>query len=122
MFVPPASVLSLIEGKQVRAVAFTGETRPKELPDVPLMSEALPSLKIQGAWHGWLAPAKTPPEVVNRLAAELIKTLDAPKVLDGIRRSGYEPYPKGPAEFAALLKENAEQMAQAVKAAKIEPQ
>ena len=119
---PPASVLQLIEAKQIRAVAFTGDVRPKELPDVPLMKDALPSLKILGAWHGWLAPAKTPPDVVNKLSAELVKTLDSPKVIDGIRRAGYEPFPKNPAEFGALLQENADQMAEAVKAAKIEPQ
>ena len=43
-------------------------------------------------------------------------------MLELIRKSGYEPYPKSPAEFGALLKESAEQMADAVKAAKIEPQ
>jgi tripartite-type tricarboxylate transporter receptor subunit TctC len=122
MFVPPASVLPYIEAKQMRAVAFTGEVRPKELPDVPLLKDTVPTLKILGAWHGWLAPANTPPEVINKLSAELIKTLDAPKVVEMIRKSGYEPYPKGPAEFGALLKENAQQMADAVKAAKIEPQ
>jgi tripartite-type tricarboxylate transporter receptor subunit TctC len=86
------------------------------------MKDTLPSLKIRGAWHGWLAPARTPADVVKTLSAQLIKTLDSPKVLELFRKSGYEPYPKGPEEFGALLKENAEQMAQAVKAAKIEPQ
>jgi tripartite-type tricarboxylate transporter receptor subunit TctC len=122
MFVPPASVLPYIEAKQMRAVAFTGDVRPKELPDVPLLNDALPSLKIHGAWHGWLAPAKTPPDIVNALSAQLIKTLDSPQVVEMIRKSGYEPFPKGPADFAALLKENAQQMSDAVKAAKIEPQ
>lgn len=122
MFVPPASVLGYIESGQMRAVGFTGEVRPKELPNVPLVKDALPTLKIQGAWHGWLAPAGTPKEIVATLSRELIKTLDSPKVRELIRKSGYEPYPKGPDEFAALIKENAEQMAEAVKAAKIEPQ
>jgi tripartite-type tricarboxylate transporter receptor subunit TctC len=122
MFVPPASVLSYIEVGQMRAVGFTGEVRPKELPDVPLLADTLPKMKIRGAWHGWLAPAKTPPEVIKALSVQAIKSLESPRVLDLIRKSGYEPYPKGPADFAELLHENAEQMAQAVKAAKIEPQ
>lgn len=122
MFVPPASVLSYIEAGQMRAIGFTGDVRPRELPNVPLVKDTLPSLRILGAWHGWLAPAKTPPEIVNALSAQAIEALKSPKVVDLIRKSGYEPHPLGPAEFGVLLKENAQQMADSVKAAKIEPQ
>jgi tripartite-type tricarboxylate transporter receptor subunit TctC len=122
MFVPPASVLGSIEAGQIRAIGFTGDVRPKELPNVPLVKDALPKLQIRGAWHGWLAPAGTPKDVIATLSRELIKSLESPRVLELIRKSGYEPFPKGPDEFATLIKENADQMAEAVKAAKIEPQ
>jgi tripartite-type tricarboxylate transporter receptor subunit TctC len=122
MFMPPATVLAFIEAKKLRAIAFTGNVPPKELPDVPLMKSVLPSLKIPVSWHGWFAPANTPPEIINKLATELLKTLESPAVLEGIRRSGYEAYPKGSADFAALLKEDAAQVADELKAAKIESQ
>ena len=122
MFVPPAAVLSYIEAGQMRAIAFTGDKPPRELPNVPLLHDTVPTLKIRGAWHGWLGPANMPRPIVERLNREAIKALEAPRVLDLVRKSGYEPYPRSPEEFGVLLKENAEQMAQAVKAAKIEPQ
>jgi tripartite-type tricarboxylate transporter receptor subunit TctC len=122
MFVPPASVIGYIQAGQMRAIGFTGEKRSADFPDVPLVRDTVPSYKVLGAWHGWLAPAKTPPEVVKALSALALNTLDSPKVVALVRKSGYEPYPKGPAEFASLLKQNVRDMADAVKAAKIEPQ
>jgi tripartite-type tricarboxylate transporter receptor subunit TctC len=122
IFAPPASVLPYIQAGQMRAIGFTGDVRPRELPDVPLIKDTVPSYKVLGAWHGWLAPAKTPPEIVNALNAQALQALKSPKVVELIRKSGYEPHPKSPGEFAALLKENAQQMADAVRAANIEPQ
>ena len=122
MFVPPASVLGYIEGGQMRAIGFTGDVPPRELPNLPLIKDTVPSFTIKGAWHGWLAPAKTPPEIVNAISKQARASLDSPKVLELVRKSGYEPYPKTPDEFAALLKEDAQRMAEAVRAAKIEPQ
>ncbi len=121
MFMPPATVLANIEAKKLRAIAFTGDVPPKELPDVPLMKNALPGLKIPVSWHGWFAPANTPPEIIGKLETELLKTLEAPSVVEALRLSGYQPYPKGSADFAALLRENAAQIADELKAAKVEP-
>ena len=121
MFVPPASVLGYIESGQMRAIGFTGDVRPAELPDVPLVKDTLPSLRILGAWHGWLAPAKTPPEVIKILSEQALATLKSSKVVELVRKSGYDPHPLGPEAFGALLKENAQQMSDAVKAAKIAP-
>lgn len=121
MFMPPATVLSNIEAKRLRAIAFTGDVAPKELPDVPLMKDALPGLKIPVSWHGWFAPANTPPEIVSKLESELLKTLQSPSLVEALRQSGYQPYPKGSADFAALLKENFAQIADELKAAKVEP-
>ncbi|MCC6887938.1 MAG: tripartite tricarboxylate transporter substrate binding protein, partial [Hyphomicrobiales bacterium] len=122
MFVPPASVLGYIESGQMRAIGFTGDVRSKEFPNVPLVKETVPSLRFLGAWHGWLAPAKTPPEIIKVLSEQALATLKSPKVVELVRKSGYEPHPLGSEEFGALLRENAKQMADAVKAAKIEPQ
>ena len=122
MFVPPASVLAYIQSGQMRVIGFTGDVRPQELPDVPLVKDTVPTYRVLGAWHGWLAPAKTPPEVVKALSVQALKSLESPKLVEMIRKSGYVPHPKNPAEFAVLLKESKQDMADAVKAAKIEPQ
>ena len=122
MFIPPAAAVEYVKGGQLRAIGFTGAKPLAELPDVPLMKDSLPDFKVEGAWMGWLAPAKTPSEIVTRLNAEVRKALHDPKVAEMNLRSGYLPDDKSPAEFAAFLREEHDRYALAAKAAKIEPQ
>ncbi|MCC7346144.1 MAG: tripartite tricarboxylate transporter substrate binding protein [Variibacter sp.] len=122
MFIPPAAALTYVEGGQLRAIGFTGQTPLKELPTVPLIKDAIPDFKVEGAWMGWLAPAKTPPEVVARLNREVRAALKNPRVAELTTRAGYLPDDKSPEEFAAFLREEHERYALAAKAAKIEPQ
>jgi tripartite-type tricarboxylate transporter receptor subunit TctC len=120
-FVSPASS-SFVTSGQLRAIGFTGKAPFAELPNVPLIRETLPSFDIEGSWEGWLAPAKTPPEIVARLNAEIRSALKIPSFHDAIVKAGYEPTDMSPAEFAAFLHAEAARYAEAVKAAKIEPQ
>jgi tripartite-type tricarboxylate transporter receptor subunit TctC len=92
------------------------------LPDVRPVRETLPSFDIEGSWEGWLAPAKTPPDIVAKINAAIRAVLKDPGVADAIVRAGYEPADMSPAAFAAFLHAEADRYAQAVKAAKIEPQ
>jgi tripartite-type tricarboxylate transporter receptor subunit TctC len=122
MFVPPASVLGYIESKDLRVIGFTGAEPLPELPKVPLTKDTDSGLVIGGSWHGWFAPAKTPPEVVDAINKQVRAALKVKKVSDLIEQSGYVPDDKTPAEFATMIHPNAEAMARAAKAAKIEPQ
>jgi tripartite-type tricarboxylate transporter receptor subunit TctC len=120
-FATPTSASFVISG-QLRAIGFTGKAPFAELPDVPLIKDTLPSFDVEGSWEGWLAPAKTPPDIVTKLNATIRAALKAPAVRDAIVRAGYEPADMSPGEFAAFLHAEAERYAQAVKAAKVEPQ
>ena len=120
-FATPTSSNFVVSG-QLRAIGFTGQTPLAELPDVPLVKATLPSFDIEGSWEGWLAPAKTPPDIVARLNAAIRSALKVAAVRDAIVRAGYTPTDMSPAEFAAFLHAEAERYAQAVRAAKIEPQ
>jgi tripartite-type tricarboxylate transporter receptor subunit TctC len=120
-FVSPASS-SFVEDGGLRAIGFTGKAPLAELPNVPLVRDTLPGFDIEGSWQGWLAPAKTPPDIIARLNAEVRAVVKTPAVHQAIVQAGYEPTDMSPAEFAAFLHAEAERYAQAVRAAKIEPQ
>lgn len=121
-FVTPSAVLEHVESGKLRAIGFTGSVPLRELPNVPLIQATVPNFKIEGAWHAWLAPGKTPSAVLERINGEVRAALQVPKVRQAIQQAGYEPTTMAPAEFATFLRQETERYAQAVRAAKIEPQ
>jgi tripartite-type tricarboxylate transporter receptor subunit TctC len=67
MFTTVASASSLIAGGQLRALAVTSAERSPAFPDLPTVAEAgVPGYAAE-SWYGLLAPAKTPPEIIDRL-------------------------------------------------------
>jgi tripartite-type tricarboxylate transporter receptor subunit TctC len=67
MFTTVASAASLIESGQLRALAVTSAARSPAFPDVPTVAEAgVPGYSAE-SWYGLFAPAKTPPEIIERL-------------------------------------------------------
>jgi tripartite-type tricarboxylate transporter receptor subunit TctC len=67
MFTTVASAASLIESGQLRALAVTSAERSPAFPDVPTVAEAGVSSYSAESWYGLFAPAKTPPEIIDRL-------------------------------------------------------
>jgi tripartite-type tricarboxylate transporter receptor subunit TctC len=121
VFQSPASA-SVLFGSGMRAIGFTGTTPPADLPNLPLVKDTLPGLEIEGSWEGWLAPAKTSPDIIARINAAVRAVVKIPAVRQGIVQAGYEPSDMSPAEFESFLHAEAGRYAEAVKAAKIEPQ
>ena len=117
---PTAS--SFVKSGDLRAIGFTGNVPLADLPNVPLVKDALPGFNIEGSWQGWLAPANTPPNIIARLNGAVRAVVKTPTVQLAIVQAGYEPTDMSPSEFATFLHAEAERYAQAVKAAKIEPQ
>src|SRR5215468_10403035 len=67
MFTTASSAAALIEAGQLRALAVTSAERSPAFPDVPTVAEAgVPGYSAE-SWYGLFAPAKTPPEVIDRL-------------------------------------------------------
>jgi tripartite-type tricarboxylate transporter receptor subunit TctC len=122
MLGPPGNVLGHVRGGTLRAIAFTGERRLAELPDLPLVSESLSTYTFTGAWQGWFAPAKTPAPIVEFLNQQVRAAVRAPKVAASLAKVGYVPQDQTPAEFATYMKADSSLWGEAVKAAKIEPQ
>jgi tripartite-type tricarboxylate transporter receptor subunit TctC len=121
MFVTPPSVMGLLKEGRVRALAFTGSKRFAAFPDVPLMKDMVPGFEPIGSWGMFFAPAKTPPEIVEKLNASIRAALQAPAVASAMQRDGYIPDNRNVAETATYFRNEVELMGDAVKAAGIEP-
>ncbi|MDB5732866.1 MAG: hypothetical protein JWQ03_2761 [Variovorax sp.] len=101
----PASMQQIKAGKLV-PLAVTSSRRSAALPDVPTVEEAGgPTLKGYEAssWFGLLAPAGTPPDIVNRLQQEVAKSLGTPAIKEKMLAQGAIPSGNTPAEFARLI-------------------
>ena len=102
MFDNLASALPNIQAGKVRALAVTTLRRSSFLPELPTLDESGLKGFDMTTWWGLMAPAKTPPPVVERLAAESAKALD--ELQDRWRAMGSErPTVRTPAEFTAFV-------------------
>jgi tripartite-type tricarboxylate transporter receptor subunit TctC len=80
----------------LKALAVTGEHRWFDLPDVPTMIELGYKDFISDTFQGFLAPVKTPPEVVSLLATKSVEVLKVEKTADQLRNDGFEVIANGP--------------------------
>ena len=104
--IPP--VIQHIRAGRLRLLAVSSAKRSPQLPDVPTVSEAgVPGYEFT-TWFGLLAPARTPPAILARLNAELVKVVHAPEMKAQLEIQGYDPVGGTPQEFSAFIRaENA---------------
>ena len=112
-----------IRAGKLRAFAVSSAKRASSLPEVPTMQEAgIKGFDIS-QWQGFLAPAGTPKEIVDRLNAETIRAMHAPDVHERIAVQGGNEIVTGtPEEFAALIKSDLQAYAKLIRDAKIPAQ
>jgi tripartite-type tricarboxylate transporter receptor subunit TctC len=104
MFDNLASALPNIQAGKLRALAVTTVRRSSFLAELPTLDESGLKGFDMTTWWGLMAPAKTPPPVVDRLAAEAAKALAAPDLQERWRAMGSEPPSvRTPAEFTAFV-------------------
>src|ERR1700756_1928746 len=77
MFTTVASAASLIEAGQLRALAVTSAERSPAFPDLPTVAEAGVQGYAAESWYGLFAPAKTPPEIIDRLNKSAAKAVQS---------------------------------------------
>ena len=102
MFDNMPSALPHVKSGKLRAIAVTSAKRSPELPNVPTVGESVPGYEAT-SWFGMFAPAGTPPDIVAKLNAVIVKALADPEVRKKISEQGAEPYPETPKEFAAFI-------------------
>jgi tripartite-type tricarboxylate transporter receptor subunit TctC len=104
-FGPIAGMVPFIDAGSVRALGISGDERSPELPDVPTMAEAgMPEYKAV-SWFGLMAPAGTPPTVIDKLSIAVAKAVADPEVAAALRKQGIVPKSSQPAQFAAFIAE-----------------
>jgi tripartite-type tricarboxylate transporter receptor subunit TctC len=120
MFPNIASSLPYVRSGRLRALAVTSRERARAAPDIPTAAESgLPGYDL-GSWFGLLAPAGTPPAVVNRLQQEIAAIYRDPQVRDTISATGVDPVANAPAEFATELRAETAQWSKLFAAARIQ--
>ena len=103
MFSDAPTALPQIKAGKVRAIAVASAKRSALLPDVPTVVESgLPGYEAY-SWAGFLAPAGTPKDVVQRLSADIGKALSDPQVKQRLYDAGAEAAPTTPEAFAKML-------------------
>jgi tripartite-type tricarboxylate transporter receptor subunit TctC len=99
MLVSPAPIMPHLKSGKVKVLAYSGEKRNVAVPAVPLMKESGVDWTYDGGWFGMFAPARTPPEVLDKLSAEVRKALQKPEVVQRLTTLGVEPAAGTPEEF-----------------------
>jgi tripartite-type tricarboxylate transporter receptor subunit TctC len=116
------SALPLVRAGRLRAVAVTGSARSKALPEVPTVAETYRDYEAGVSPAVWY-PARTPPEVVSRTHAAIVKVISTSKFRQAAERDGEsEPIGNTPAEMAAMVQRDIERYAALFRAAGIKPE
>src|SRR4029453_2078252 len=91
-----------MKGGRLRALAPTGAERNPGLPELPTIAETVPGYEITQTW-GIVVPAGTPPEIVSKWSAEIVKVMNQPDVKEKVLATGATPVGDSPALFEAFM-------------------
>ena len=117
----PSAIAHVRAGK-MRALAVTSKRRIVAAPEVPTFEEAgVPGYEAIG-WFGTVAPANTPPAVIQRLHREIVAALQDAEIRERAISAGAEPFTNTPQEFAALIREETRKWAEVIRTANIKLQ
>jgi len=117
-FANGSSVVGLIQGGKVKAIAHTGKGKLTSLPDIPPVSETLPGFEAY-EWNGVFVPRGTPGEIVQALNRALNAALRDPNVISRFEQLTIDIRTTTPQEFRAFVQEQMALWSQVVKEANI---
>jgi tripartite-type tricarboxylate transporter receptor subunit TctC len=122
IFDAPITSKALADEGKLRILAVTGERRSSMLPDVPTVSEALIPGFTATTWNGLVAPAGTPPAIIETLSKALQAAVRSEEIQARFKEAGYEAFGNTPAEFAKFIDVEANKWSSAVKKAGVPKQ
>jgi tripartite-type tricarboxylate transporter receptor subunit TctC len=107
-YVGSGELLTFSRSGQARVLATTGAKRSPAAPDVPTVTESgVPGYEVE-SWQAVFAPAKTPPDIIKKMNAALIKALADPAMRDKLAQTSYTAESSTPDELRKFLKEDTE--------------
>ena len=116
-----ATSLPHVKAGKTRALAVSSVTRSTILPEMPTIAEAVPGFNMVG-WQGFLVPAGTPGEIIQRLHREIVAVFALPDVRQRMFDLGYETVGSSPREFAEFMRADTAQFARIISGAGIRPE
>ena len=119
MFSNPLNALPQMQAGKLRALAVTARTRLAAAPEVPTSAEAgLPGFDA-GTWLAIVAPAGTPPAIVNRVSAEIARAMAVRETREKMAAQGVELFGSTPAELGRLIQSDIAKWAEVIAKGKI---
>jgi tripartite-type tricarboxylate transporter receptor subunit TctC len=115
-FASYTSARANLSGGKLRALAVDAETRLPATPDVPTLIEVGLARERIANWFGLVGPASMPEAVVARLNAEFVKAAQDPAVIKRLTDGGTLVATSSPQEMGAMMRNEAKNMAELVKA------
>ncbi len=120
-FATMPTVLPHVRAGKLRGVAVIGNERAVAVPELPTVAETIPGFSVNN-WIGLFAPAGTPPEVVAKLNAEVLKIMESPEVQKRMESEGARYSRKSPEEFGQFVRAETIKWAKVLKDAGIQPE
>jgi tripartite-type tricarboxylate transporter receptor subunit TctC len=120
-FIGVQPALPHMQAGKLRALGITSAKRAPSLPDLPAIGETVAGYDFS-SWWGMLAPAATPPAIVQTLSDAIARASRTPDVAKRFEQEGVEIVAGTPAQFAANIKSDIARWAKVIKDNKIEPQ
>jgi tripartite-type tricarboxylate transporter receptor subunit TctC len=114
----PSTSQPHVDAGKVRALATTGARRMATLPNVPTVAESYPGFEATN-WYAFVAPGKTPKEILDYWNREIGKVLADPRVKDELARHGLDPMPGTRDELAQYIDRETAQWGKVVREANI---
>jgi tripartite-type tricarboxylate transporter receptor subunit TctC len=115
-FAQLSNAKQFIENGQLRALGVASLKRSAALPDVPTIAEAgdLPGFEAL-SWYALMAPAKTPPGVIQKLSDEVSRIVKLPDVTKALAAQGAQPVGSSSAELARIIESDTARWAKVIK-------
>jgi tripartite-type tricarboxylate transporter receptor subunit TctC len=119
LYIASGALLENMRAGQIRGLAVTGSKREPAAPELPTVAEAGVPGFAAFSWHALFAPARTPPQIINRMNGDAVAALGDIAVRSRLEQNGYRIVGSTPEELATLLRSEIEKWGSVIKEAGI---
>jgi tripartite-type tricarboxylate transporter receptor subunit TctC len=122
MFDGEPAVLSHVKSGRLRALGIASIERSRFLPQLPTIAEqGYPNFEAVG-WSGLVAPAKTPPQILDKINAEIVRILKTPDVQERLTTLAFTPVGNTREQYALFIKSEMAKWSKVIKDAGVKPE